>query len=276
MEEIFLKNRLVCPSKLRKFSHDKRLELVVRRKCALTRHVTSILLNAYREFIELKIITRDYATNRIMPSHPVRFVWRLHILDTRLYDAACKELCGKLIKYDPGCGGDQGEAVKYTRDVYAHRYNRVMQGAVWGYVENPAWWKDYATVDTQQKVKCLRFSVEHKKVKGTSENNAANKKANNAANTRPSRLEMLVKKDKDKRRNVRPRLLLEPVDQRAVSIGQQGGGHHSSGDHSGQVLGQAEPGGTSSGRVLREEKKKSSVVTRSMMRKRKLAQNGDM
>merc|ERR1711962_1369085 len=158
-----LKNRLVCPRKLREFAHDKRLELLVRRKCALTKSISAILLNAYREFIELKIVVRDWDGLYILPPRPVKQVWRLHILDTKYYDAACRDLCGRLINYDPGIDVDRGDEeaiIKYTQDIYALRYNRPMQGSVWSYHHYPTWWKDYCSGEVEPKVKFVRLKVE--------------------------------------------------------------------------------------------------------------------
>ena len=59
------------------------------------------LLEAYAEFMTLKIMTADYQAEKISPSLLIDQVWHLHILDVVNYVTFCRKHTGRLIEHDP-------------------------------------------------------------------------------------------------------------------------------------------------------------------------------
>lgn len=116
-----------------------------------TQTLTDVVLDAYSEFIELKIAVRDWVSSKVVPSWCIRQVWKLHALSNKKeYEEACVRLCGRLIQYqievkqDPDSDLDtQHLHMKFTKQMYELRFNHSLNGAVWEFDFNPLWKSEY-------------------------------------------------------------------------------------------------------------------------------------
>lgn len=147
-----------------------------------TQKLADVVLDAYSEFIELKIVLRDWTTSSVIPSWCIRQVWKLHALSNKKeYEEACKRLCRKLIQYqievkqDPDSPFDtQSEQIKFTGQVYELRFNHTINGAVWEFNFNPFWKSEYQKneIPTKSFYKKKEKSLKYKKKSKTLNDNA--------------------------------------------------------------------------------------------------------
>ena len=59
------------------------------------------VVDAYEQFLQLKIAAGDWDATLYSPSPAVDNVWHEHILDTRRYAADCLAMCGHMIQHNP-------------------------------------------------------------------------------------------------------------------------------------------------------------------------------
>jgi len=161
--------------KLQVFTHSKSLYKVIRKQLGWSKIIANVALKAYTEFIEMKIITKDFDSGNIVPSWCVREVWKTHALcDAKQYETDCKGLCGNVIKYqiwvkpDPEGGISMNE--EFTENVYKIRFNRSPPKPIWSFNFNPQWKNEY------QSEKDLKYS---KRVKDNKEESASQNKNEN-------------------------------------------------------------------------------------------------
>ena len=109
--------------------------------------MANVALNAYQEFLELKIVTRDYETSHVVPSWCVREVWKTHaVCDPNDYEEGCKGLCGKVIKYQVKKEPHEAEySEMFTVKVYKIRFNRGLPKPIWSFKFDPNWKNEYQT-----------------------------------------------------------------------------------------------------------------------------------
>ncbi|XP_066912972.1 uncharacterized protein [Clytia hemisphaerica] len=147
IEYLLVKCRLVNTVKLQVFTHSKSLTKRIRKQLGWSKVVANIALNAYQEFLELKIISRDYDDNVITPSWCIREVWKTHaICDKKDYEEGCMGMCGRIIKYQVKKENQDTEAhEKFTEDVYKIRFNRSPLKPIWSFRFIPNWKNEYQT-----------------------------------------------------------------------------------------------------------------------------------
>eukprot|EP00629_Pelagomonadales_sp_RCC1024_P006560 CAMPEP_0119263278 /NCGR_PEP_ID=MMETSP1329-20130426/2729_1 /TAXON_ID=114041 /ORGANISM="Genus nov. species nov., Strain RCC1024" /LENGTH=239 /DNA_ID=CAMNT_0007262979 /DNA_START=221 /DNA_END=940 /DNA_ORIENTATION=+ len=68
---------------------------------------------AYKKFLVLKALTKDYDALKLSPPLPVDTMWHLHVLDTRRYAQDCVQAFGGIIHHDPD--GDVNVAARSVR-----------------------------------------------------------------------------------------------------------------------------------------------------------------
>ena len=148
---------MVNSVKLHYFTHNKNLTKRIRKQLGWSQVVANVALNAYQEFLELKIVTRDYETSHIVPSWCVREVWKTHaVCDPTDYEEGCKSLCGKVIKYQVKKEPDETEYCElFTVKVYRIRYNRGPPIPIWSFKFDPEWKNEYQTEKDLKYSKCV-------------------------------------------------------------------------------------------------------------------------
>ena len=148
---------MVNSVKLHYFTHNKNLTKRIRKQLGWSQVVANVALNAYQEFLELKIVTRDYETSHIVPSWCVREVWKTHaVCDPTDYEEGCKGLCGKVIKYQVKKEPDETEYCElFTVKVYRIRYNRGPPIPIWSFKFDPEWKNEYQTEKDLKYSKCV-------------------------------------------------------------------------------------------------------------------------
>ncbi|XP_057292399.1 uncharacterized protein LOC130621110 [Hydractinia symbiolongicarpus] len=146
MDGFMLKHRLIQDSKLHGFTHNANLQKRVSKKFGWSKSLTNVVLDAYNEFLELKIVFRDWNDMQLVPSWCIQQVWKVHVLDTKVYSDVCVSLCGHLIQYDIDSGIDKefkNQRIELTRAVYKERFNRTLCGSVWSFEHVSTWWMEY-------------------------------------------------------------------------------------------------------------------------------------
>lgn len=148
---------MVNSVKLHYFTHNKNLTKRIRKQLGWSQVVANVALNAYQEFLELKIVTRDYETSHIVPSWCVREVWKTHaVCDPKDYEEGCKGLCDKVIKYQVKKEPDETEYSElFTVKVYRIRYNRGPPIPIWSFKFDPDWKNEYQTEKDLKYSKCV-------------------------------------------------------------------------------------------------------------------------
>ena len=95
------------------------------------------VLNAYREFLECKVLVEDFDGTELEPSLPVYQMWSQHILDTKGYANDCTLLFGKVLHHDPDLFRDyhgRPERVNKTmRLIYEKSKGNFVDPIVWNY-----------------------------------------------------------------------------------------------------------------------------------------------
>ena len=138
---------MVNTGKLHFFTHNKNLNKRIRKQLGWSQVVANVALNAYQEFLELKIVTRDYETSHIVPSWCVREVWKTHaVCDPTDYEEGCRGLCGKIIKYQVKKEPHEADYNEmFTVKVYKIRFNRGLSKPIWSFKFDPNWKNEYQT-----------------------------------------------------------------------------------------------------------------------------------
>jgi small ubiquitin-related modifier len=96
-------------------------------------------VDAYRQFLELKIVLCDQGAHQLSPPLPVRKVWQAHILDTRGYVDACRRLLGRageILHHDADLDLDataQAYRVNQTRMAYTARFGSAPTSWAWDF-----------------------------------------------------------------------------------------------------------------------------------------------
>lgn len=149
-EHLLIKCRLVNANKLQNFTRSTSLYKRIRKQLGWSKVIANIALVAYSEFMEMKLITKDFDTSYIVPSWCVREVWKTHALcDAKGYGEGCIGLCGRLIRYHvevkPEQDNQYNEFEIYTERVYLTRFNRHLPKPIWSFKFDPYWKNEYQT-----------------------------------------------------------------------------------------------------------------------------------
>ena len=176
------------------FTRSTSLYKRIRKQLGWSKVIANIALIAYSEFMEMKLITKDFDTSYIVPSWCVREVWKTHALcDAKDYEDGCRGLCGRLIRYHvevkPELDNQYNEFELYTERVYLTRFNRHLPKPIWSFKFDPYWKNEYQTekdLKYSKKVRCAPVVGTKKNVKSNSANrnnstDSSNRKKNNVS-----------------------------------------------------------------------------------------------
>ena len=117
---------------------DDRLLKRVRKSTNWSEEELSEVFVAYKQFIELKVILKDWNALLLSPSLMVDQIWHLHVLDTKVYSRACLQLCDEIIHHDPDGDVDEGKRklrVQRTKETFMDHFGYPCKGKMW-YFEN--------------------------------------------------------------------------------------------------------------------------------------------
>ena len=99
-----------------------------------------LVLVAYKQFLELKVATRDLEARKLFPPLAIDQIWHLHVLDTMTYARDCRRMLGEaegLIHHD--ADGDirdvalREQRVIATRLAYQARFGRDPPLPIWSF-----------------------------------------------------------------------------------------------------------------------------------------------
>ena len=69
-------------------------------------------LAAYKQFMVLKAVCKDFDATKLSPPPSVDAAWHEHILDTRGYRAFCHKAFNQIVEHDPNGDVDEARAVR--------------------------------------------------------------------------------------------------------------------------------------------------------------------
>ena len=93
-------------------------------------------VNAYEQFLKLKVALKDYKATKLSPTPLIDEVWHLHVLDTQKYANDCVDFCGAVIHHD--VDGDI-DVIKReirrnaTKVAYEMQYGKEPEGELWSF-----------------------------------------------------------------------------------------------------------------------------------------------
>lgn len=108
--------------------------------------VAESVIQAYREFIELKLVLKDYDNVSILPSWAVDQLWKWHVNDEDKYKSSSEKLFKYEIIYPKDLNlsdVEKEKLIEQTKKIYLLRFNRPPIGNVWNFDFTENWWKEY-------------------------------------------------------------------------------------------------------------------------------------
>jgi len=160
MDLFLAQNRLMSAKFYNEKKNSHRILVALRRNFRWSNTLCDVALEAYYEFMELKIVLHDWDTISILPSWVVSQVWLLVFKDAVNYNEKCMKLCGHVISHqdtEEFTEKEKLQLIEQTKKYYLLRFNRPMLGSVWSYSHDIHWWKGYDKTLSCDKI----FSYKH-------------------------------------------------------------------------------------------------------------------
>ena len=83
------------------------------RKASVDKARSSAVCSAYKQFIALKVLLRDYDDEVLAAPAPVHEMWMQHVIDTAAYAEHMRALCGRMLHHAPDAEAE--DVAQHTR-----------------------------------------------------------------------------------------------------------------------------------------------------------------
>lgn len=123
----------------------RELQTRIKKKLNLREEEFVEAIYAYKQFIALKVLLKDWQATLLSPSLLVDQIWHSHVVDTKVYAAACINLCGNVIHHDPdGCEDSESreQRIQRLKDIYEKHFGVKPTGKYW-YFDNDQFLNDF-------------------------------------------------------------------------------------------------------------------------------------